>query len=198
MQRRRGKGQFIELNSILDLVFFQFGAFSGLFEKANPGRAQLISSNRRLNKYFRCKSKRQIGSLIVAAQNSIKPCIGLIGANGMQRGGVCSQPPETPSPCSSECGPQLSLGVGSTVRCGPRRQICGSKKQSEFSILTHVCEPFPREHLPPPHLLERGCPPCLHPISPPAPPIGQVSMCRLIRKVSTRQEPSLFGQTFGE
>ena len=67
------------------------------------------------------------------------------------------------SPCSSECGSQLSLGVGSTVRCGPRRQICGSKKQSEFSILTHVCEPFPREHLPPSHLLEGGCPPCLHP-----------------------------------
>lgn len=94
-QRGGGKGQFIELSSILDLVlvhcsWVRWGTLGTFFEKADPGRAQLISSNRRLNKYFkfiRCKSKRQIGSLIVAAQNSIKPCIGLIGANGMQREG---------------------------------------------------------------------------------------------------------------
>ena len=36
----------------------------------------------------RCKSNRQIESLIVAAQNSIKRCIGLIGANGMQGVGL--------------------------------------------------------------------------------------------------------------
>ena len=86
MQQLR-KGQFVELNSILDLVFFQSRALSSLFEKAVPGGAQFIGSNGRLNKYFpfiRCKSKRQIGSLIVAGQNSIKPSIGLIGANGMQ------------------------------------------------------------------------------------------------------------------
>ena len=36
----------------------------------------------------RCKSNRQIENLIVAAQNSIKRCIGLIGANGMQGVGL--------------------------------------------------------------------------------------------------------------
>ena len=90
------EGKVSSLSSLLSLTLSWFtavrGALGSLFEKADPGRAQLISSNRRLNKYFkfiRCKSKRQIGSLIVAAQNSIKPCIGLIGANGIQReGGV--------------------------------------------------------------------------------------------------------------
>ena len=88
------EGKVSSLSSLLSLTLPWFtavrGALGSLFEKADPGRAQLISSNRRLNKYFkfiRCKSKRQIGSLIVAAQNSIKLCIGLIGANGIQREG---------------------------------------------------------------------------------------------------------------
>ena len=109
MQQLR-KGQFVELNSILDLVLLQSRALSSFFKKAVPGRAQFIGSNRRLNKYFpftRCKSKRQIGSLIVAGQNSIKPCIGLIGANGMQRGGVGLFTTTIDTLAYTMCGPQL-------------------------------------------------------------------------------------------
>ena len=109
MQQLR-KGQFVELNSILDLVLLQSSALSRLFEKAVPGRARFISSNKRLNKYcpfIRCKSKRQIGSLIVAGQNSIKPCIELIGANGMQRGGVGLFTTTIDTLAYTMCGPQL-------------------------------------------------------------------------------------------
>ena len=86
MQQRK-KGQFIELASILDLVMFHTGLRSYFFRKqpaAKPKSDLPTDGWINISPFTRYKSERQIGILIVAAQNSIKPCIGLIGANGMQ------------------------------------------------------------------------------------------------------------------
>ena len=85
--QQAGKGQFIELTSILDLALIH----RRRHKESITARAQFfknLQTDEEKNISTRCKSNRQIESLIVAAQNSIKRCIGLIGANGMQGVGL--------------------------------------------------------------------------------------------------------------
>ena len=151
--QQAGKGQFIELTSVLDLALIH----RRRHKESITARAQFfknLQTDEEKNISTRCKSNRQIESLIVAAQNSIKRCIGLIGANGMQGVGLSmfSQvPQQLPfyffyllkyrattilvriTAVGGYCHSGLSL-----LRCGPKGQILGFQRQSEFSISSHV------------------------------------------------------------
>ena len=88
------QGKVSSLSSLLSLTLSwstEYAIRKSIWESITA-RAQffinILQTDEEKNISTRCKSNRQIESLIVAAQNSIKRCIGLIGANGMQGVGL--------------------------------------------------------------------------------------------------------------